>query len=104
LPFVPQELCPRSAHWPAGSTWFTGTLVQVPCALGSAHDWQAPPQGELQQNPWAQLSPGWHSGVLAQLAPWPLRPQEFIVVSQVLGDLHWSLLVQTVKHSAPLQT
>jgi hypothetical protein len=41
---------------------------------------------------------------LAQLAPWPLRPQEFVVVLQLLGDLHWSLLVQTVKHSLPLQT
>jgi 6-phosphogluconate dehydrogenase (decarboxylating) len=35
-------------------------------------------------------------------APWPLRPHEFEL--QVLGDLHWSLVAQTLKHSEPLQT
>jgi hypothetical protein len=32
-----------------GSTWLTGTLVQVPSEPWSAHDWQAPVQGALQQ-------------------------------------------------------
>jgi hypothetical protein len=32
-----------------------------------------------------------------------LSPQEFFE-SQVLGDLHWSLVAQTLKHWEPLQT
>ena len=36
---------PRSMHWPAGSTWLAGTLVQTPSEPGSAQDWQAPLQG-----------------------------------------------------------
>jgi hypothetical protein len=49
LPFVWQEVDPLSGQMPAGSTWVTGTLVQVPSEFGSAHDWQAPAQAALQQ-------------------------------------------------------
>ena len=91
-----------STHWADGSTWLAGTLVQVPTEPERAHDWQAPPQGELQQYPCAQESPVWHSAVLAQTAPGPLSPHEFIVL-QVLGALHWSLVPHTLKHSLPLQ-
>jgi hypothetical protein len=69
LPFVLQEAASLSTHCAVGSTWLAGTLVHVPSAFGSAQDWQAPPQGELQQYPWAQESPVWHSAVLAQTAP-----------------------------------
>jgi hypothetical protein len=41
--------------------------------------------------------------LLAQTAPGPLSPHEFIAL-QVLGVLHWSLVAQTLKHSVPLQT
>ena len=54
LPLVPHEGAPVSLQIPAGSTAFTGTLVQVPSALVSAHDWQAPQQAVLQQIPCAQ--------------------------------------------------
>jgi hypothetical protein len=100
---VLQEAASLSTHCPIGSTWLTGTLVQVPSVFGSAHDWQAPPHGALQQNPWAQERPVWHSAELLQTAPWPLSPQEFIEL-QVLGALHWSFVAQTLKHSDPLQT
>jgi hypothetical protein len=78
-------------------------LVQVPSDVGSAHDWQAPEQGELQQYPWAQESPGWHCAVLVQTAPGPSSPHEFIEL-QVFGVLHWSFVAQTLKHCEPLQT
>jgi hypothetical protein len=82
----------------------TGTLVQVPMLFGRPHDWQGPLQGALQQNPWAQKSPDWHSALLPQTAPAPLSPQEFEGL-QVLGGLHWSLVAQTLKHCVPpLQT
>ena len=76
-----------STHWAVGSTWLAGTLVQVPSEFGRAHDWQAPPQGELQQYPWAQESPAWHSVVLVQTAPWTLEPAR-VHDLQVLGVLH----------------
>jgi len=69
LPFVLQEAASLSTHCAVGSTWLAGTLVHVPSAFGSAQDWQAPPQGELQQYPWAQESPVWQSAVLLQTAP-----------------------------------
>jgi hypothetical protein len=103
LPFVLQEVAPWSMHCAAGSIWFTGTLVQMPSVLGSAQDWQAPAQGELQQNPWAQERPTWHSIVLPQTAPGPLRPQEFVVGLQVLGVKHWLLATQMLKQDDPLQ-
>ena len=77
--------------------------MQVPRVFGRPHDWQGPLQGELQQNPWEQESPVWHSAMLPQTAPGPLSPQEFEM--QVLGGLHWSLVAQTLKHCVPpLQT
>jgi hypothetical protein len=38
LPSVPQEAAPWSLQSPAGSTAFTGTLVQLPSAFDSAQD------------------------------------------------------------------
>jgi hypothetical protein len=38
LPSVPQEAVPWSLQSPAGSTAFTGTLVQVPSAFDRAQD------------------------------------------------------------------
>jgi hypothetical protein len=108
---VLQEAASLSTHCADGSTWLMGTLVQVPSALGSAHDWQAPAQGELQQYPCAQERPIWHSPVLAQTAPGPLSPQVSSwvglqvlgLVQQVLGLLHCSLPSQVPKHAEPLQ-
>jgi hypothetical protein len=80
-------------------------LVQVPSVFASAHDWQAPPHGELQQYPWAQVSPAWHSAVAPQTAPWLLSPHEFgATAPQVLGLLHCRLLSQESKQTGPLQT
>jgi hypothetical protein len=85
FPSVPQEVAPWSLHIPAGSTALTGTLVQVPSALLSAQDWQAPPQAALQQIPCAQ-KPLPHSAGAEQEAPLVLRPHEFR--RQLFGDLH----------------
>jgi hypothetical protein len=103
FPLVLQEAASLSTHCAVGSTWLAGTLVQVPSEVGRAHDWQAPEQGELQQYPWAQESPVWHSEVPPQTAPIPLSPHEFIEL-QVFGGLHWSFVAQTLKHCDPLQT
>ena len=78
--------------------------MQVPSVFGSAHDWQAPPQGELQQYPWAQERPVWHSAVLLQTAPWTLEPARVHGALQVLGVLHCSLVSQMLKQCEPLQT
>jgi hypothetical protein len=58
-----------------GSVSPVGTLVQVPRALGSAHDLQVPPQVVEQQTPCSQTLLR-HSAPLTQTAPFGLRPQE----------------------------
>jgi len=85
FPSVPHDVAPLSLQIPAGSTALTGTLVQVPSALLSAHDWQAPPQAALQQIPCAQ-KPLPQSAADEHEAPLVLRPHEFRM--QLLGVLH----------------
>jgi hypothetical protein len=50
LPSCPQLVAPPSVHWFSGSDP-AGTEVQLPGAVLRAHDWQTPPQAELQQSP-----------------------------------------------------
>ena len=49
FPLVLQDAASLSTHCAEGSTWLAGTLAQVPTDPESAHDWQAPVHGALQQ-------------------------------------------------------
>src|SRR5262245_64091453 len=81
MPSVPQVFPPRSAHWPSGSAP-SGTLVQVPTLLGTAHDRQVPVQVPPQQTPCSQ-KPELHSGPPPQAAPIGFLPQ--LPLMQLLG-------------------
>jgi hypothetical protein len=75
-------------------------LVQVPCALLSAHDLHGPAQAVLQQTPCAQ-KPDKHSMPLLHEAPGIFLPHEFSL--QALGGTQFPSCVQTSKHLLPLQ-
>jgi hypothetical protein len=68
-PSVPQEVARWSMHRPAGSAPPLGTLPHVPRRPASAHDWQVPSQGLLQQMPWAQMPEAHSCGLLAEQTP-----------------------------------
>ena len=74
-PSVLQEAAPLLRHVPCGSTAPSGTLLQVPSAVGSAHVWHDPLHVELQHTPCAQNFER-HSVPSAQVFPRPLRPHE----------------------------
>jgi hypothetical protein len=82
-PSVPQLAFPMSWQVPCGSVVPSGTLVQVPSALASPQDWQAPWQGLAQQTPCAQ-KPDRHSTAVAHDCPFPLRPHDPLM--QTAGD------------------
>ena len=90
-----QAGAPRSAHWFSGSCPF-GTFVQVPTVPVIAHDWQVPPQAELQQTPWAQ-NPLTHSGPLPQATPICFLAQ--LPPMQVKGATQSVSTVQVVLHA-----
>jgi len=100
LPLLPQLVAPLSTHVPVGSGVPSGTLVQLPIAVGSAHDLHEPVQAEEQQTPWAQLLDA-HSFLSAQNAPFGLRPQE--LSAHTLPVTHCASAVHAVKQRAPLQ-
>jgi hypothetical protein len=102
-PLVPQLLAPWSLHIPVGSALPVATLVQVPVVPDSAHDWQAPVQALSQQTPWAQkLLLHWSAD--EQVVPLLALPHEFGPTwPHTLGDRHWLLVVQALKHLLPLQ-
>ena len=73
IPSLPHVVAPWSAHWPSGSEP-SGTLVQVPTLLGTAHERQVPVQVVPQQTPCSQ-KPELHSGPPPQAAPIGFLPQ-----------------------------
>src|SRR5262245_30021914 len=93
MPSVPQVFPPRSAHWPSGSAP-SGTLVQVPTLLGTAHDRQVPVQVPPQQTPCSQ-KPELHSGPPPHGAPMGFLPQ--LPFMQVFGATQSASLMQTVR-------
>jgi hypothetical protein len=101
LPLVPQLAAPVSLHMPAGSALPVATFVQVPKLPDSEQDWQAPPQAELQQTPWAQ-KPLLHCELDEQVAPLLDGPHEFD--AHRFGVRHWVSAAQELKHLLPLQT
>ncbi len=101
LPLLPQPAAPWSLHIPAGSALPFGTLVHVPRLPDRLQDWQAPPQAELQQTPWAQ-KPLLHWEFEVQLAPPPDLPHEFD--AHRFGVKHCESVAHELKHLLPLQT
>jgi hypothetical protein len=74
-----------------------GTLVQVPAAVPSAHDWQRPVQALEQQTPcWQKVDA--HSPPAPQVVPSALRPQVPVVVLHRLGETQSAVVVQVVLH------
>src|SRR3954470_16656314 len=80
-----------------GSLPPSGTLVQVPSLLGSAHDVHTPLQAVSQQTPCAQL-PERHSSAPAQVLPLSLRPHDPLV--QTAGAAQSASAVQVALHTA----
>ena len=68
-----------------------GTLLQVPGAVVSAQDWQAPVQAVAQQTDCEQ-NPEEHSAAVTQACPGGLRPQEPLM--QTAGEAQSELAVQ----------
>jgi hypothetical protein len=68
-----------------------GTLLQVPGAVVSAQDWQAPVQFVAQQIDCEQ-NPDEHSAAVTQACPDGLRPQEPLM--QTAGEAQSELAVQ----------
>jgi hypothetical protein len=68
-----------------------GTLLQVPGALVSAQDWQAPVQAVAQQTDCEQ-NPDEHSAAVTQAWPGGFRPQEPLM--QTAGEVQSALEVQ----------
>jgi hypothetical protein len=54
VPSEPQLAAPWSLHDPCGSSPPAGTVAQVPCAPGSAHEKQLPAHAVVQQTPCSQ--------------------------------------------------
>jgi hypothetical protein len=96
----PQLVAPPSRQVPVGSGCPSGTFVQTPIDVGSAHDLQALAQPVAQQTPWAQL-PDTHSRRSAQNAPFSLSPHEFSL--QTFPATQFASVVQATKQRAPLQ-
>jgi hypothetical protein len=100
LPLFPQLAAPLSRQVPVGSGCPSGTLVQMPIDVGSAHDLHALAQPVAQQTPWAQL-PEAHSRLSAQKEPFSLRPQELLL--HTLPATQFASVVHATKQRAPLQ-
>jgi hypothetical protein len=77
FPLLPQLAAPVSTQ--RASAVLADTGLHIPTIPGSAHETQAPLQALLQQTPWAQVSPVWHSPLLEQLPPGGFKPQEPLV-------------------------
>jgi hypothetical protein len=94
-PVFPHGLLLDGAQPPCGSAVPACTLVHVPALPETLQAWQVPHEAEVQQTPSTQL-PVPHSAAEAQA--WPVRflPQEFVEVSQLLGDRQSLLLVQVL--------
>ena len=69
--------------------------MQVPRLPDRLQDWQAPPQAELQQTPWAQ-KPLLHCEFAEQIAPLPDVPHEF--AAHRLGVRHCVSAAHELKH------
>ena len=100
LPLVPQLAAPWSLQPPAGSGVPVGTAVQRPSDPASAHERHEPVQAVAQQIPCAQVADA-HSTLVAQEAPFGLRPHELAV--QAFPVEHSALVAQEAKHFDPLQ-
>jgi len=96
---LPQLAGPLSRQVPVGSGWPSGTLVQTPIDVGSAHDLHELAQPVAQQTPCAQL-PDAHSRLSAQNAPFSFRPHE--LSAHTLPATHCASAVHAVKQRAPL--
>jgi hypothetical protein len=83
-PSVPQVVFPWSWQVPCGSAVPLGTLLQVPGAVVSAQDWQAPVQAVAQQTDCAQ-NPDEHSAAVTQAWPDGLRPHDPLLL-QTAGE------------------
>jgi hypothetical protein len=89
-----------SAHRAEGPT---GKGLHVPIAPGTAHDWHAPVQAELQQKPWAQ-TPDTHSTFPPHAWPFGFKPHRPVVALQTAGGAQSAALVageQLALHAAP---
>ena len=100
LPLVPQLGAPWSLQPPAGSGVPVGTSVQRPSEPVSAQERHDPVQAVAQQIPCAQVADE-HSALVAQEAPFGLRPHELAV--QAFPVEHSALVAQDAKHFDPLQ-
>ena len=98
IPSLPHVVAPWSAHWPSGSEP-SGTLVQVPTLLGTAHERQVPVQVVPQQTPCSQ-KPELHSGPPPHAAPIGFLPQ--LPLMQLFGARQSASLVQMVKQRPSL--
>ena len=99
-PLVPQLAAPWSLQPPAGSGVPVGTSVQRPSEPVSAQERHDPVQAVAQQIPCAQVADE-HSALVAQEAPFGLRPHELAV--QAFPVEHSALVAQEAKHLDPLQ-
>ena len=73
-PVLPQVDCDWAPHIPCGST-LAVMPTQVPRLPAILQAWQAVPQDELQQTPWAHW-PLWHWLAEVQGCPFPFLPHE----------------------------
>jgi hypothetical protein len=90
-PSVSHEAGPLFWQAPCGSAAPSGTLLQVPSEVCSAHDWQEPLHAELQHTPCAQNFDR-HSEPSAHVLPRPLRPHEPMM--QTAGEAQSPAAVQ----------
>jgi hypothetical protein len=94
VPSKPQVEALLAAHWVAGvGACPSGTGVQVPTLLVSAHDMQVPVQALLQQTPCAQKFDA-HAEPEVQGAPGGSLPQLLLV--QELGETQSAFVEQVV--------
>lgn len=100
-PVVPQELAAVEAQRPSPPELM---LLQTPTEPARLHALQAAVQAALQQTPWAQKLL-LHSFPAEHVAPFGFRPQLLIMpfMPQMLGAMHWALVVQAVKQRLALQ-
>jgi hypothetical protein len=73
-----------------------GTLLQVPGAVASAHDWQVPVHAVAQHTPCAQ-KPDAHSAAAAQVRPSGFLEQ--VPPLQTLGEAQWASVVHVVRQA-----
>jgi hypothetical protein len=90
-PSVPQVVFPWSWQVACGSAVPLGTLLQVPGAVVSAQDWQAPVQAVAQQTDCEQKLDE-HSAAVTQACPSGLSPQEPLM--QTAGEAQSEFAVQ----------